>query len=138
MESVVRHCSVSMMSWEGTYPSLCWHADVCLLSSSVVCRGGSSPEHPAPGLLIFSCGYLRTLALAGLQHQFVEGRNALLQSLAALSVALPVALLVHQYLSLLAPAHIWTVFFSECSCAIGVGCQVPLRVQSMHAAGSAH
>ena len=81
-----------------------------LLSSLVVCRGGSSPEHPAPGLLIFSCGYLRTLALAGLQHQFVEGRNALLQSLAALSVALPVALpvalLVHQYLSLLAPAHI--------------------------------
>ena len=141
MESVVRHCSVS---WEGTYPSLCWHADVCLLSSLVVCRGGSSPEHPAPGLLIFFCGC--TLALAGLQHQFVEGPSGLLESPAALpvalptalSVALPVALLVHQHLSLVAPAHIWTVFFSEYSCAIGVGRQVPLCVQSMHAAGSAH
>ena len=103
MESVVRHCSVS---WEGTYPSLCWHADVCLPSSSVVCRGGSSPEHPASGLLIFYCGCFCTLALAGFQHQFVEGPSGLWKLPAALPVALlialSVALLVHQHMSLVA------------------------------------
>ena len=106
MESVVRHCSVL---WEGTYPSLCWHADVCLPSSSVVCRGGSSPEHPAPDLLFFSCGCFCTLALPGFQHQFVEGPSGLWRSPAALPVALSAALPVALSVALLVHQHVCSV-----------------------------
>ena len=30
MKFVEHHCIVSMVLWEGTYPSLCWQAGVCL------------------------------------------------------------------------------------------------------------
>ena len=138
----VRYCSGSMMSWEGTYPSLCWHTCVLLLSSSVVCRGGSSPEHLAAGLLFFSCGCSRALALSEVQHQFVEDPIGFLKSPAVLPAALQVALrvvpLVYLHMCPETPAQFWTAFVFEYSCAIGVGCHVPLCVQAMHAVGSAH
>ena len=99
MVFVERPCSGSKMSWEGTYPSLCWHVGMFLVFSSVVCRCGSSLEHHVPGPVFSSCGCCCALALAGFQHQFVEGPSDFLESPVALPVvllrALPVALLVH-------------------------------------------